>query len=333
MLKNERLSLILATYQRNLELTEKKLVASQQENIDLHIQIKQLIQNSSKLQHQIKEISAAGRAGGGDGFGGAPELQVEKSPAALSDAATAAAAVAAAQAQAQEQQQQQYTAMYAALTEQIKDLKLQMINNNSNNAVIPASNAPALITEGSTGSRKPTPPVTPARRLSVPPSDSVDAQPETTTVAVRPSPVPSPKPATPAPAVATKPRPPTPMDEALTLANNPHGFKSMVECLEHIAALEANSHQALTVQLLKSQQRQTELTLRNAALEEELASYQSYMRDVVPQYKKQLQYLKQQLKMKMSSLAAVPKPSGAVASELMDMDAAEEKILKLPLIK
>ena len=64
MLKNERMSLILATYQRNLEVTERKLVASQQENIDLHIQIKQLIQNSSKLQSQIKELSASGKIQG-----------------------------------------------------------------------------------------------------------------------------------------------------------------------------------------------------------------------------------------------------------------------------
>jgi uncharacterized damage-inducible protein DinB len=68
---------------------------------------------------------------------------------------------------------------------------------------------------------------------------------------------------------------------------NPRGFQSIKECLEHIAALEANSHQALTNQLQKAQLRASELSVRNAGLEEELGSYQAYMRDVVPQYKKQ----------------------------------------------
>jgi hypothetical protein len=124
---------------------------------------------------------------------------------------------------------------------------------------------------------------------------------------------------------AASARPPTPAEELIT-ANNPHGFRTMAECLQHIAALEANSHQALTTQLQKAQQRATDLTLRNAALEEELGSYQAYMRDVVPQYKKQLQYMKAQLKIKATAgalTAAVPLPA----------EEPGEKNLKLPLIK
>lgn len=114
VLKNERLSLILATYQRNLELTEQKLVAAQQENIDLHIQIKQLVQNSSQLQHQLKDLSSSGKH---SGMAVDPEMQVEGK----SDAPSVPQ-----QQQLQEQQQQQqqqYMTMYAALTEQIKELK------------------------------------------------------------------------------------------------------------------------------------------------------------------------------------------------------------------
>ena len=115
VLKNERLSLILATYQRNLELTEQKLVAAQQENIDLHIQIKQLVQNSSQLQHQLKDLSNSGKNQAPVVVD--PELHVEGQPQA------SAAAAAAQQKEMQEQQQQQYMTMYAALTEQIKELK------------------------------------------------------------------------------------------------------------------------------------------------------------------------------------------------------------------
>jgi len=118
VLKNERLSLILATYQRNLELTEQKLVAAQQENIDLHIQIKQLVQNSSQLQHQLKDLSNSSKNQAPAAVD--PELHVEGQPQAPSGAAAAAAAQ---QKEMQEQQQQQYMTMYAALTEQIKELK------------------------------------------------------------------------------------------------------------------------------------------------------------------------------------------------------------------
>ena len=98
----------------------------------------------------------------------------------------------------------------------------------------------------------------------------------------------------------------------------------MAECLAHIAALESNSHQALTNQLQKVQQRASELTIRNAALEEELSSYQAYMRDVVPQYKKQLQYMKQQLKVKTAGMAmAAQLPPGAASNDEF----------RLPLIK
>lgn len=115
VLKNERLSLILATYQRNLELTEQKLVAAQQENIDLHIQIKQLVQNSSQLQHQLKDLSSSGK-------NQVPAVDPEMHVEGQSQVSSAVAAVVQ-QKEMQEQQQQQYMTMYAALTEQIKELK------------------------------------------------------------------------------------------------------------------------------------------------------------------------------------------------------------------
>jgi hypothetical protein len=350
VLKNERLSLILATYQRNLEITERKLVASQQENIDLHIQIKQLIQNSSKLQNQIKEMSSSNLLSSSG---------KEKPPAAA--APTPAAVAAAAALEAQQQQQQQYMTMYAALTEQIKELKQQMLTAPSAPAVTAPQAAPATPASSAAASTATLPKVkdtskedlgslsrqssgilghlsralspaggsptgTPPRKPSIAKSS---ASPEVFTITKVPSEVgiaPETVPLAKDPSAQTVPaRPPTPAEELIT-ANNPHGFRTMAECLQHIAALEANSHAALTAQLQKAQQRATDLTLRNAALEEELGSYQAYMRDVVPQYKKQLQYMKAQLKIKATAGAL----SAAVS---LPVDEPGEKNLKLPLIK
>lgn len=362
ILKNERLSLILATYQRNLEITEQKLVASQQENIDLHIQIKQLIQNSSKLQHQIKDLSAAASA---SNLLAAPEVQAEKTGQANQAASTVAAAAASAE---MLEQQKQYSAIFSALTEQIKELKDQMRSNNaaantkqladsvsataskaalSTNvsgkgaalvdtpAAEPASSdviaeaiAAALSRQASSSklghlSHEPTPPATPPPRKS---SSAVSGigmpagtPPETTPNRASKASLPS------APAASASAKgPPVVPAEDISILDNPHGFKSMAECLAHIAALESNSHQALTNQLQKVQQRASELTIRNAALEEELSSYQAYMRDVVPQYKKQLQYMKQQLKVKTAGVAmAAQLPPGAASNDEF----------RLPLIK
>ena len=363
MLKNERMSLILATYQRNLEVTERKLVASQQENIDLHIQIKQLIQNSSKLQSQIKELSASGKIQG-DEINGSRAVSPISKP--LIDANK----------QLQEEQQKQYTSMYAALTEQIKELKEQMrgtalspvptsgpvqstgpvkaADPNTEPAVpevtldshiagpdgskpgskqgsrreearddatgeeLGLTAAGALGSKQSSGklghlSRALTPAAavgsTPPRRPSAPPGTTLDSSIVTKPAVSEPS----------------KPRPPTPAED-LSSVPNPHAFKTMAECLHHIAALEANTHQALSLQLQKAQQRSTDLTLRNAALEEELKSYQAYMRDVVPQYKKQLQYMKAQLKVKSTSEAL------QAVTAVADVPGSEQN-LKLPLIK
>lgn len=362
ILKNERLSLILATYQRNLEITEQKLVASQQENIDLHIQIKQLIQNSSKLQHQIKDLSAAASAS--NLLASAPETKVEKSV-----AAPAVAPVAAPVAEEVAEQQKQYAAIFSALTEQIKELKDQMRSNNTvvvntslppqqllsdsgSKAVLsasvsgkgasaveptdPASSdaaeavASELVRQQSSGklghlSRVPTPPVTtPPRKSSSAAAFGSGVRstesPETTPNRLSKGALPS------APVIsASAGGPPVVPAEDVSSLNNPHGFKSMAECLAHITALESNTHQALTNQLQKVQQRASELSIRNAALEEELGSYQAYMRDVVPQYKKQLQYMKQQLKMK---------SAGAVlAAQLPPSNPASGDDFKLPLIK
>lgn len=346
MLKNERLSLILATYQRNLEVTERKLVAAQQENIDLHIQIKQLVQNSSKLQHQIKEMSSSNLLADKGSDKAAAPATAER----VKAEAAAAAVV--------EQQQQQYTAMYAALTEQIRELKDQMVRGyaprdpsiggaesselgaGSGQTATAASlgsaaartrsedGADPRLDQGNASNRSSlkdglqmSPTATPQRKGSAPPAGAAGPGPE------RPSPRTSI--ATLQPAQAAQPKPPTPAEEAIT-ENNPHGFKTMAECLQYIATLEANSHQALTAKLHQTQQRVTELTLRNAALEEELGSYQSYMRDVVPQYKKQLQHMKAQLKVKSSAVAL------AAAASVAGLPAGEEpgdKALKLPLIK
>jgi cell division protein FtsB len=359
VLKNERLSFILATYQRNLEATERKYVALQQENVDLHIQVKQLVQNSSKLHHQIKELSSSNLLAGG---GASSKTEHHNSSATVAEKARAETVV-------QEQQQQQYTAMYAALTEQIRELKDHLRSSNSVNNVGNSNSTMGEISpipeglaadetmkgESNTASRAAL-----GAEAGLVNTASEDGQlgrlsrqssvgdvglhlsrfasaAVSPVKGIHPKKVATPPVATssrekaprPGSAASAAVRPPSAAEEVPT-ANNPHGFKTKAECLQHIAALEANSSQALIGQLQKAQQRVTELSLRNAALEEELASYQSYMRDVVAQYKKQLQYMKSQLKIK-SSTAALAAAAGAAGLPIGEEQG--DKSFKLPLIK
>jgi len=343
VVQNERLSLILSTYQRNLEQTEKKLVASQQENIDLHIQIKQLIQNSSKLQHQIKEITAASKAA--TAFA-ATEAAAEATKAAKAAAEAEVAKAAAVQPEVaiepaggnagavispefQQQQQEQYATMFSALTDQIKDLKEQIVRQKL--IANSRSNSEKQLQSLPNSSRDATTAATPAEATG----DLTTENAEAIKVSKPPTPVAAIQTAAaevlvPAP---TQVRPPTPVmlaDPAVAdPALNPQGFQNMTDCLKYIAVLEKNAPQsAVTAQMQSAQQRITSLAMKNAALEEELSSYQAYMRDVVPQYKKQLQFLKQQLKIHLATAAAAPgtnAPGGGA-----DGDGTN---LKLPVIK
>lgn len=364
--------MILATYQRNLEVTEQKLVASQQENIDLHIQIKQLVQHSSKLQHQIKDLSAAASASGSNLLATSEVQQGDKAgiPPSSADASVPAAELL--------EQQKQYAAVFTLLTEQIKELKEQMRGGSTSSpgriladsvaasataskallstssstkgpvtmvdplsaaepasadvieAVTAALNRPQSGSKAGHLSRNPTPPATPPPRKASSATAvgsgigfSIGVRmdtPETTPSRLPMGGLPS------APAVDKGASIVPVAAEDVSGLNNPHGFKSMAECLAHITELECNSHQALTNQLQKVQQRASELTIRNAALEEELSSYQAYMRDVVPQYKKQLMYMKQQLKVRAAgaAIAAQIPPGNPIVSN---------DDFKLPLIK
>jgi len=107
--KTERLSLILATYQRNLELTERKLAASQQENIDLQVQLHQLMQSAK----------------GGGVLSGPSNLHMNPISEELNPESVSS------QQALLLQENHKNQAMFTALTEQIRELKQQMLHSKN----------------------------------------------------------------------------------------------------------------------------------------------------------------------------------------------------------
>lgn len=131
--KNERLSLILATYQRNLELTERKLAASKQESIDLQVQLNQLMRAGMMM------VPPKGMAPSGLHMNPISEELNPESAAALG----------------QENSRNQ-SIMFAALTEQIKELKQQMLSKSTSVevAVAPSSSSSVISNKSSAGNSK-----------------------------------------------------------------------------------------------------------------------------------------------------------------------------------
>lgn len=106
---------------------------------------------------------------------------------------------------------------------------------------------------------------------------------------------------------------------ALSLKPGEDPLIALQEAKEYIARLEENAPEAVRSQLRKVESKTIQLTARNSALEEELKSYQTYMRDTVMQYKKQAAVLRQQL--------------GSVDPAVMGIEAAtKESEGKLPII-
>lgn len=134
--KNERLSLILATYQRNLELTEKKLAASKQESIDLQVQLNQLMRTGMMM------VPPKGMAPSG----------LHMNP--ISEELNPESAVALGQENSRNQ-----AIMFAALTEQIKELKQQMLSKSTpppsvEVAIAPPSSSSVISNKSSAGNSK-----------------------------------------------------------------------------------------------------------------------------------------------------------------------------------
>ena len=135
--KNERLSLILATYQRNLELTERKLAASKQESIDLQVQLNQLMRAGMVMVPSKGMMAPSG-------------LHMNPISEELNPESSAVLG--------QENSRNQ-AAMFAALTEQIKELKQQMMSKSTPQptaaAVAPQSSSSSVVSnESSTSNSK-----------------------------------------------------------------------------------------------------------------------------------------------------------------------------------
>lgn len=333
MQESERMSFILATYQRNLEVSESKLAAAQQENVDLHIQINQLIQNNMKnaLNPQPTAVSSLPPI-----TESTPTITAATNNTQQADNNAAITKMNEEQQQAQQQRDQKQAAMYEMLTSEIQDLKRQLLGSRAaNRNQLPAHSVDEIVssdlaalendpeTEMFAASRKhkPTPPTTPQKKDSSGDQKSAGDSSSGETPAVPPV---RRKSSAAAAAVAASVsqvnQAPHPQHQQLQ--------QEIEECRQYIKQLESNANNAMSQHLRIAESKALAMSTRASALEEELKSYQQYMRNVVPQYKKQLAFVKQQL-------AVAMKANGVTVPNVMpgsDSPGTGSE-LKLPLIK
>lgn len=94
-----------------------------------------------------------------------------------------------------------------------------------------------------------------------------------------------------------------------------------------------NNIEELRLQLVQVETQLVQSHAKQSAVEEELLSYQKYMKDVIPQYQKKIKHLQQQVQ-KYQLLQQVSKASESVSPQQqrrLSNDGGEE--LKLPIIK
>ncbi len=318
--ESERMSFVLATYQRNLEVSESKLAAAQQENVDLHIQISQLVQSGGKS-------NAAPSSS---------EAQQQPPQSVVTEAVKSPVARSADSLAEDQQRDSKQLAMYETLTSEIQDLKRQLLGSRAGRfgdrlkAAVDSSgldDMPAVSDSGLfpeteisgaalSAALKPTPPGTPSKAVALK-GDSADSgatgRRQSGTVVTTTSTT-----------LSEQPSSASPQQVLLQ--------QQVEECRAYIKQLEGDASGAMSQHLRIAESRALAMSTKCAALEEELRSYQQYMRNVVPQYKKQLQLAKQQLALAMKanggagSAVAVPGSSSTAGG-------GDGSDLKLPLIK
>eukprot|EP01038_Epipyxis_sp_PR26KG_P004274 gene4274-6053_t len=269
--ETERMSFLVETYQHNLELTEQKMVALQQENIDLHIKFQQLIQSNNQIQSNNMNNEVK------------PTQQLpfhDQKRISLSE--------------------EKQVAMYEQLTKQIQDLTNQLFqqsNANNQNSSKMISNVPLLNLPNKSNSRR-------NSNVEIIQANNFDDNSislnspmlnDDNNSMIEISPI-SRKPTTANPILPNILKNETPRSpRSHPGINQKEGRMTHDECFAYIHALEKNANSAMMHHLRAIEERAAQLVMKNSSLEEELKSYQNYMRDVIPQYKKQLVYLKTQL--------------------------------------
>lgn len=237
----ERMAHILSTYQINLQATETKLAAAQQEAVDLHVQLSQIVKAGARSkssrdganaehfsENARRDEEVSGRIPRGEDVATISTMMDEK-----------------------------YKVMFEAFSKQINQLQEQLVSTKRKNSAAEkiVSNEKSELIE----------------------AVAQAVQPSTTTIESKQS-------------TANT----NVMEEQFQVQLKAKD-KKIRQLEEYIQALESGAQTAISKKLHGLEERAADLSSRNTALEEELHSYQAYMRNVIPQYKKQLQYLKSQL--------------------------------------
>lgn len=312
---NERLAAVMATFRRNLQAAETKLAQSMQENVDLRIQIKQLL-NPSRQQAEARKESAEDTKGTGVAYAAALEAQTN-------------------------QLSEQYRIMYQNFTGEILDLKKQLLASRAREREKEkAEKIPSRVSTSRSAVGTPVAALStltgdiptaslPQRAPSAPSSVEAAVVPIATSRSTKALELPIGPEASPGAGTGMGRKSfanlfsatdfvPSAQSMAPAVAPPPQVvYVDRIVEVERKAVKEDAS--ALKQQLMASEQRAAQMASRQIGLEEELKAYQAYMKEVLPQYQRMLQ---KENKPRVDG-ASSSKPSAA------SMAAAKE-ILKLP---
>lgn len=303
--EKEKIAAIINTYQRNLQTSEKKNVKLQQDIIDLKVQINQLLTK----QHSNNTPQPAVKKEGDD----QPETAVPESIDINRSLPVSAS---------------NNNAMYESLASEIRELKQLLLQhdnvsgNRDKNPLASLSRRPSsqlievlkdVISGKNSGKATPQPP-------SIPKDTVIGglASGRATASSLKP------------------------LEEEDSLLKPTAGKESLLPLKEgdiiqlpvvastaptqpvFAAPPQKAEHPShLKVQLIEAEEKVAQLSSKQVALEEELRSYQNYMKEIIPQYQKQIKALQQKQKQ------AQQKAQAATATTT---SAADDAVIKLPAI-
>lgn len=263
----ERIAAVITTFKRNLQDTESRLAHVLQENVDLRIQIKQLLNPSRQGANAAPAAVPVAQ-----GEGTAPVL---------------------------EQQAQQYSIMYQNLTKEIQDLRKELVASRAREREkdmkverLERQESTRLSSRSAAGT-----PISAVRSLGElnMPVHRVPSAPSS---------------------IADGGRKGAEMETSpLAAARSKTELKDIAGPVSQSAVTQQDT--ALKAQLIASEQRAAEMSVRQVQLEEELKAYQNYMKEILPQYQRML---------KDRGRSGELRPSNASR-------AAAKEILKLPSLQ
>jgi hypothetical protein len=303
--EKEKIAAIINTYQRNLQISEKKNAKLQQEYIDLQIQINELLSKQAKRVNDQSSIAVVGKSNSNNAalppssaVGDSPETESLIPEIILTNP---------------NPNNSDNNPLYVNLTKEIQELKNLLLHNE----VFTQKNKSSEV-QGEKGvSRKPSSQLVEVLKEVMSGRNSGRQTPQ------RPS-------------SGKESSESLPAISALQSRPLSAKMKSIESNQQQPAPSVQHDTFYFKNQLLVAEEKLVHMTSKQTALEEELKAYQNYMKEIIPQYQKQIKALqlkqKQSLKGNNSNNPAVleSKEAGDALLPSQTREGVKLPILKLP---